>query len=127
MIHFPKLPRAGFKILTIVLLSLIIAAGINTTDSLAFSDPAFNSLNSQVNNLRVRISRLESEIRNINRNLRLNAPNRPTSPQIERSSPQRDIESDDAMFKRLATLVIELKEDVRDLDDRLKKLENIIY
>ena len=88
------------------------------------------TLKSDIVSLKARINRLEQEVNNLrssNTNLR-SSTRIPTAPQAPKNSPPTTIEgqaigSSDPMFKRLATLLIELKEDVRNLDRRLSKIE----
>ncbi len=98
------------------------------------SSQSLNSVFSDVRSLRSRIGRLESEVRNLrsstsrvsrpNVNSRQSPPLTP-APNRNRTSGQgeRVVESSDPMFKRLATLVIELKEEVRAMEKRLVILE----
>lgn len=125
----PQFRRTFTKVFLVLLLSLIIASLIGTTRSIAISDPSVYSLTSQVNSLRIRVDRLESEIRNLNNLTRRNSPtSRSDLPPLSLDrNPPRTIESDDPMFKRLATLVIELKQEVNDLESRLKKIEELLY
>ena len=122
----PQFRRTFYKVCLILFLSLIFGLLIGTARSYAFSDPAINSLTSEVNSLRIRVNRLESEIRNLRNLSRRNLPTSRSTIPLDRSRP-RAIESDDPMFQRLATLVIELKEEINDLETRLKKVEDIIY
>lgn len=76
--------------------------------------------------LRAQLSRVETQINRLagveSRSDRATLPNRPSPPNALNVSP-RSLIGDDPMFKRLATLVIELKERVARLENRLKKLE----
>ena len=92
---------------------------------------SITGLNADISSLRSRINRLESEVRSLsrstssNRNVR-NIREYPSStinnpPAINNTVVGRS----DPLFQRLANLVIELKEDVRDLDQRLTAIEKI--
>ena len=93
------------------------------------------NLNSDIISLRARISRLEQEV---NRLQSIRPATAPPSNQIK--NPQsiptprptvvnppivngRAIGKSDPLYERLATLLIELKEDVRDIDSRLSEIE----
>ncbi len=85
------------------------------------------NLNSDIISLKARISRLEQEVSRL-RGFNFNSPPRPTSPvpNVVENPPVVDgqaIGSTDPLYKRLATLLIELKEDVRNIDQRLSKIE----
>lgn len=98
------------------------------------SSQSLNGVLSEVRTLRSRIGRLESEVRNLRSSTsRISRPNvssrqKPVTipaPNRNRSSLDDDrvVDSSDPMFKRLATLVIELKEEVRAMEKRLVILE----
>lgn len=98
------------------------------------SSQSITGLNAEISSLRSRINRLESEIRNV-RSSRT-APGLPYE-LPERESIDGEIENppvvndqpigkSDPLFERLATLIIELKEDVRNLENRLDVLEEKI-
>ena len=75
------------------------------------------AVRSELTSLRNRVSRLEGEIR------RLSGGSRPLpAPPIREEG--EAIGASDPMFARLATLVIELKEDIRELQKRVTVLEN---
>ena len=117
--------------LTFVVVSLIyfsVAIAVHQPAS-AQSDL---TLKSDIISLKARISRLEQEVsrlRSSNRSLRNpSAPKREsTAVQQNRRNPsitnERSVASSDPMFDRLATLLIELKEKVRNIDRRLTKIE----
>ena len=118
-----------FNLLLIVLLSLTLVVSSNPL----VKAQSITGIRSEITSLRARVNRLESEVRNLSRS---NTSNR-TAPNIS----QRDLPSStinnppiinnravgrsDPLFERLATLVIELKEDVRDLDQRLTAIEKM--
>ena len=89
------------------------------------------NLRSDIISLQARISRLEQEVSQLRGSL--NKPNsRPA--RTERSTPTptiinppvvngEAIGSSDPLYERLATLVIELKEDVRNIEQRLSEVE----
>ena len=123
-----KLCRTFYKLGLVLFLSIIIGLLIGTSRSNAISDPALNSLRSEVNGLRIRIDRLETEIRNLKQVSRRNLPtNRYNPPPISLDRDRsRRIESEDPMFQSLATLVIELKQEINKLEERLKKVEDLV-
>ncbi len=113
--------------LLIVLLSIILIASNHSV----VQAQSISSLNGEIINLRTRINRLESDLSFLKRSIpsNRNIPNTPT-----RESPSSTINNpptinntvvgrSDPLFQRLATLVIELKEDVKNLDRRLKEIE----
>ncbi len=80
-------------------------------------------------NLRNRVNRLEGEVRSFNQPNYLRkttTPNPTQSPNNLGNPPMingQAIGRSDPLFERLATLLIELKEDVRNIDKRLTSLE----
>ncbi|MDY6896792.1 MAG: hypothetical protein SWZ49_01770 [Cyanobacteriota bacterium] len=88
---------------------------------------AFSGLvESRINNLEYRFYRLESQINRIEAELnragvsKLKIPNNPSS---QRRSRRLSYSERDKMFDRLATLVIESKQDIKDLQKRVSQLE----
>ncbi len=118
-----------FNLLLIVLLSLTLVVSSNPL----VKAQSITGIRSEITTLRARVNRLESEVRNLSRS---NTSNR-TAPNIsQRELPSSTINNppiinnravgrSDPLFERLATLVIELKEDVRDLDQRLTAIEKM--
>ena len=120
-------------------LSCLWISPIHATSPTASTLLAQSNLNlqSDIISLRARISRLEQEV---NR-LRSSAispspqsikPKQPTPNPAPRSTiinppvvDGRAIGNSDPLYERLATLLIELKEDVRDLDRRLTEIEQV--
>ena len=91
-------------------------------------DRSTTSLNADISSLRSRVNRLESEIRRLGRASNLPTPRTSNLP---RNNAPSDINgnligSSDPLFERFATLLIELKEDVRDLNQRLTEVETQI-
>ena len=80
-------------------------------------------------NLRNRVNRLEGEVRSFNQPNYLKKPTTPNQTELPNSvgnPPVIDgqvIGRSDPLFERLATLLIELKEDVRNIEKRLTALE----
>lgn len=95
---------------------------------LLFDEAFAGLLESRLNNLEFDFYRLESQVNRIETQLNRvgysspKIPNNPPSSQrrSRRLSPQER----DKMFDRLATLVIELKQDIKDLQKRVSQLEN---
>ena len=94
-------------------------------------------INSDVTSLRSRVSRLEQEIDQLRYSVRVD-DSRPAKklPIPNRSTPNsrptvvnppivngQAVGKSDPMYERLATLLIELKEDVRNIDERLTQIE----
>lgn len=115
------------SLLIVVLLSIILVLGSNNL----VKAQSISTLNAEIIGLRTKVNRLESDVRNLRRSIGSNR----STPNI----PQREVPSStinnppaidntvvgrsDPLFQRLATLVIELKEEVRNLDQRLDTLE----
>lgn len=89
------------------------------------------NLKSDIISLRARIGRLEQEVNRLrgsqskpNPRLRTDqpsfVPSTPVNPPVVNGEA---IGTSDPFYQRLATLVIELKEDVRNIDQRLNKIE----
>ncbi len=115
------------KLFFIVLLSVLLIVSSNSL----VKAQSITGLNAEISSLRTRINRLESDIRNLsraissNRNIP-NIPNRELPSSTIDNPPAIDntvVGRSDPLFERLANLVIELKEDVRDLDQRLTVIE----
>ena len=109
------------KLLSITFLAIILWASL-------LSGTAFSGLlESRLNNLESRFYSLESQINLIETQLnrasvsKLKVPNNPSlSQRVPRSLSQSER---DKMFDRLATLVIETKQDIKDLQKRVSQLE----
>ena len=115
------LAKIGFFCFLIVLL-LLLSSGIASSQNLGALNSRVSRLESENSRLRSRITRLESQLRSI----RLKKPSGDTEPlPLPRSDPAPS--SDDPMFDRLATLVIELKERMNAFEDRMDALEQQMY
>ncbi|GAB4550198.1 MAG: hypothetical protein Tsb0014_44770 [Pleurocapsa sp.] len=87
------------------------------------------TMNAEISNLRTRINRLEQEVNRLNNLTQRNniatpsqtkvIPNTGNPPTVD----GRAIGRSDPLYQRLATLVVELKEDIQNLDKRLTKIE----
>jgi hypothetical protein len=115
------------------LLILTIFIGINLSHYQTVLAQSSTEFRAEISSLRTRISRLENEVRRLSqitsrstpqpsRNLTEKTPLSSNfgNPPIINGQP---VGRSDPMFKRLATLLIELKEDVKNLDKRLTKVE----
>ncbi|HYW20861.1 MAG TPA: hypothetical protein VE956_16480 [Nodularia sp. (in: cyanobacteria)] len=93
-----------------------------------FSNPAssqqiesrFNNLQADFNRVESRLSRIESQ---------LNQMAKPPSPRTSLTRPQstnagRNLSAQEQKFERLATLVVELKQQVNELDKRVSQIES---
>lgn len=113
------------KILSVIVLTILISLMIISTTRIPVASQSLTNINAELSSLRSRVNRLESEIRRIGRPS--NLPNtRPTNP--PGNTPPANIDGNlvgrsDPLFERFATLLIELKEDVRDLNTRLTEIE----
>ena len=92
------------------------------------STPASSQTQSQINALEVDLNGIESRLNRIEAQLNQLgrfAPPTPPTPRPSRSNLGRNTPlSRDQMFDRLATLVIELKQQVNKLETRVSKLES---
>jgi hypothetical protein len=79
------------------------------------SDFRLNQLSSEVAALRLQVSQLQAQIGG--------GGSRSPAPVSPRIAPAPQTPANPAQFDRLATLVIELREQVREIDDRLKAVE----
>ena len=117
---------------TILIVGLIFA--LITASNQPASSQSITGLNAEISSLRSRINRLESEIRNIRTSnptsaLPYELPEKePIDGEIENPPVVNDqpIGKSDPLFERLATLIIELKEDVNNIENRLDALEEKI-
>ncbi|GFE68284.1 hypothetical protein [Chroococcus sp. FPU101] len=105
----------------LILLSLLCVLVLNQS-VFAQSDTAVRS---ELSSLSSRVSRLESQIGRLGSGSRSPSPS--YTPRQPSTSPRvvngQLIGESDPMFERLSTLVIEIREDVRKLDKRVKTLE----
>ena len=130
MHHFRKIMKKFKykKLLSVILLTILISLMIISSNPIPVASQSITGINAEISSLRSRVNRLESEIRRIGRPS--NLPNtRPTNPPS--NIPPATIDGNlvgrsDPLFERFATLLIELKEDVRDLNTRLTEVENQI-
>jgi len=130
-----KLAKTIFRKLGIALVAVCLMLACLVLVNQPAASQTLPSLSAQVRNLKSRISRVEAEVRNLRSSTsRIPRPNvnsrpspAPVSPPPHRSdrnqSENQVVNSSDPMFKRLATLVIELKEEVRAMEKRIDALE----
>lgn len=111
------------KLLSITFLVIILWGTL-------LSETAFSGLvESRLNNLEFEVYRLESQVNRIETQLNrvgFSSPKIPSNPPpSQRRSRRLSQQQRDKMFDRLATLVIELKQDIKDLQKRVSQLENV--
>lgn len=114
-----KLRQSTTRWFLVLLLAFLIGLGIQLTAPQQVTAQSNSAVRSELTSLRSRVSRLESAIRSLGSGAR-------TSP--SRSNPLADgdelsISETDPRFKRLATLVVDLREQVTDLETRVIQLE----
>jgi hypothetical protein len=117
---------------TILIIGLIFALII--VSNKPASSQSITGLNAEISSLRSRINRLESEVRNIRTSnytpgLPSDLPERESIDGEIENPPvvnDRPVGKSDPLFERLATLIIELKEDVNNIENRLNVLEEQI-
>ena len=129
-----KLAKSLFRKLGIVLAALCLMLTCLILVNQTANSQTLPSVSAEVRNLRSRIARVEAEVRNLRSSTsRISRPNRNSRPRTDQLAPpsrnnrnqanDQVVDSSDPMFKRLATLVIELKEEIREIDKRLVLLE----
>ena len=129
MNQFFKWKSLIIKISLGYLLVTMIFIGVQVTNSLPVSALSNSSINAEITSLRSRISRVEQEVRRLsNSSNRSNIPRSATvKPPPNRNNSTRireqAIAGSEPTYDRLATLLIELKEDVRNIDQRLTEIE----
>ena len=129
--------KSKHRLVNRIYLCLVLAIAIC---SLAIARPSLAqadfSLKSDLISLKSRIGRLEQEVTRLRSDLR--SPNRSNSNRDKQPPPSRSdyirgnppivngqaIGDSDPLYERLATLLIELKEDVKNIDRRLIDLED---
>ncbi len=110
--------------LLIVTLMIALQAVYHSVSAQSISPQSLNNFNADLVRLRTRVNRLESQLRNNNR---IPLPNNTVRNQTITRPPIVDgkaIGPSDPLLERLSTLLIELKEDVNRIDQRLTVLEN---
>ena len=110
------------KLLLTTVLVIIIWGGL-------LSDTASSGLlESRLNNLEFDFNRLESQVNRIETQLNRVGTSQPkipnNSPPSQRRPRRLSQQQRDKMFDRLATLVIESKQDIKELQKRVSQLEN---
>lgn len=103
-----------------LLLILLVLRGCTPVQAQTQIGSRLSNLEVSVSNLRAQINRLESQV--FNQGRPASGANR-RAPAVERKL-NRPVYSTDPMFDRLATLVIELKERINEVEARLSKLES---
>ncbi|WP_072013827.1 hypothetical protein [Myxosarcina sp. GI1] len=122
--------RSRFRAVISLLLAISVYIGVyllSRPQALAQSN---TSLNSEISSLRTRINRLESQVGRLSQSPSSNLPrssnSKPYSSNRSGNPPIVNGEAvgpSDPFYERLATLLIELKEDVRNIDGRLSAVE----
>ena len=106
-------------LLCIALLLVIIAwGGLVSAPASSQDRSRINSLEVDINGIESRLNRIEAQLNQLRRYGSAGAP---------LSEPPRDKPplNSEQMFDRLATLVIELREQIRELEARVSKLESL--
>lgn len=110
-------------VLSCLTLLLVIVAWtwLISTPASSQTQSQINALEVDINSIESRLNRIESQLNQFGRF----APPMPPNPRPSRSNSGRNTPlSRDQMFDRLATLVIELKQQVNKLETRVSKLES---
>jgi outer membrane murein-binding lipoprotein Lpp len=115
------------------LIIVVLIVGLVLVANQSVSSQSITGISAEISGLRSRINRLELEVRNSRSNNLNSAPGVPSElPETGSYSNNGNnppvvndqaIGRSDPMFERLATLLVELKEDVRDIKSRLAILE----
>ena len=117
------------------LIAIAIFTNLPASDRTVLAQSNVN--NSDIISIRARVNRLEQEINQIRHNVRVDdsrpakklpipSQSAPTSRPTIVNPPivnDRPVGKSDPMYERLATLLIELKEDVRNINERLTEIE----
>lgn len=107
-------------LITFLVISVLVLSISSFTQISVASESSY--VNSQLQNLRSRLRSLESQVRRLDNSMTRPSP---SVPRLERNYPNTvQEEVPDPMFQRLATLVIELKEELRELETRVNQLES---
>lgn len=111
-----------------IFLVLLFSLGIhkNQTNQVLAQDVNATFNRAETLNLKRQIRQLEGEIRRLNRNNMRSNSLTPSPIPRNPSTNYRSVGRSDPMFERLATLLIELKEDVHNLDKRITAIEQKI-
>ncbi|MBD1862813.1 MULTISPECIES: hypothetical protein [Trichocoleus] len=105
----------------LVIVGLVLLPGRLAAQSTALLESRLARLESDGYQLRAEISRLEAQIYSLSRSgTRLPEPSRPAAPAI---TPPRPTPATTPILDRLATLLIELKERVTNVEARMTQLE----
>ncbi|YAF98687.1 MAG: hypothetical protein AB3A66_03665 [Nodularia sp. CChRGM 3473] len=80
----------------------------------------FNNLQADFNRVESRLSRIESQLNQIGQSP---APRTTLTPR-QSNGARRNLSQQERMFDRLATLVVELKQQVNELEERIAQLES---
>jgi uncharacterized protein YceH (UPF0502 family) len=125
---FRRIKKAiGFTLGTYLSISIVLAIAI--THDRAVTAQSTTDFRAEITNLRTRVSQLEREVRRLSQSSNLNPQS--AADQIRSQSTvgnpplvnDQPIGRSDPMFERLANLVIELKQEVRELEQRVVEVE----
>ncbi|BAZ17872.1 hypothetical protein NIES4071_97530 [Calothrix sp. NIES-4071] len=109
-----------FRLVVALFLAIILWSGL-------FAKTASSQLiESRLNNLEANFNRLESRLANLETQTNRTPPSQGRIPTLPPTTPARRTTTQsqrDQMFDRLATLVVETKQQVNRLEQRVKKLE----
>ncbi|NHC34384.1 hypothetical protein [Scytonema millei] len=118
MLHNNRIFRQILLPILVGLISIFLTIGFIPKIALSQqSDSRFNSLEFDLRNLEARLDRLESQIDRTSR------PNLPRTPNTDDRRRDRNTLTQLQSFDNLATLAIETKQQVNQLEARVKKLE----
>ena len=109
--------KVGLLILAAILILLVWGGLISQPASSQQFQSRINTLKFDLSRLETRVNRIESQLGS--RGIRV--PSNPSDPTAQKSTSSQIQRGD--MFENLANLVIELKEDVKKLEERVSKLE----
>lgn len=106
-----------------VLISILAWGGLIPQIALSQQvESRLNTLEADLNRIESRLNQLESQLNQLNNQGDLRKT-RPSPPQISSGRNQKQL-SREQMFDRLATLVVELREQIKQLQARVTKLES---
>jgi len=114
-----RMTQRFWLLFLLLLLLLVFVPRFSNAQSIGL-ESRISRLEAEIFQLRSRLSNIESQVSRVNQPSR--TPSSTPTPQIP-SPRQTKIPPSPEMFDRLATLVIELKERVQTLEDKVAELE----
>ncbi|MBW4508830.1 MAG: hypothetical protein KME64_20290 [Scytonematopsis contorta HA4267-MV1] len=112
-------------LLTLILIVILWGGWFTKSASSQLNESRFANLEAQFYRLEVRLNQVEAQLGRIASSGSASVPRQAIiTPQSQRQGRNLSIQERDKMFDRLATLVIEVREQVKSLQSRVSKLES---